>query len=117
MRSHHHPRDYGTKLPTQASSILTFVVFLLSFHPGVFKRLRAEVLEIIGPAERPTHENIQDMKYLCSVLNGRLLTLSTVDQYEHTLNRDSSYLPTSVRPLRSSREYQTVHDQTPPPAL
>lgn len=75
MRSHHHLRDYDTKLPTQTSSTLTFVVFLLSLHPGVFKRLRAEVLEIIGSTERPTHENIQDMKYLRAVVNGRLLTL------------------------------------------
>jgi len=54
------------------ASTLTFVVFLLSLHPDVFKRLRAEVLEVVGPTERPTYENIRDMKYLRAVLNETL---------------------------------------------
>ena len=52
--------------------MITFAVFLLSLHPEVFQRLRGEVLEVVGPTERPTYENIREMKYLRAVLNGRL---------------------------------------------
>ncbi|KAF9650971.1 cytochrome P450 [Thelephora ganbajun] len=54
------------------ASTLTFMVFLLSLHPEVFERLRAEVLEVVGPTERPTYENIREMKYLRAVLNETL---------------------------------------------
>ena len=64
------PPEYGTKLPPQTASTLTFVVFLLSLHPEVFQRLRDEILEVVGPTERPTYEKIRDMKYLRAVLNG-----------------------------------------------
>ena len=66
--------DHGTNLLLQTASTLTFVVFLLSIHPGVFDRLRAEVLEVVGPTERPTYERIREMKYLRAVLNGWSLT-------------------------------------------
>ena len=62
--------DYGTKLPPQTASTLIFVVFLLALHPEAYGRLRAEVLEVVGPTKRPTYENIRDMKYLRAVLNG-----------------------------------------------
>ena len=62
--------DYGAELPSQTASTLTFVVFLLSLHPEVLERLRAEVLEVVGPTERPTYERIREMKYLRAVLNG-----------------------------------------------
>jgi len=61
---------YGTKLPSQTASTLTFVMFLLSLHPEVLQRLREEILEVVGPTERPTYEKIRDMKYLRAVLNG-----------------------------------------------
>ena len=50
------------------------IVFLLSIHPEVFDRLRTEVLEVIGPTERPTFERIREMKCLRAVLNGWSLT-------------------------------------------
>lgn len=39
-------------------------------YPEVFKRLRAEVLEMIGPTQMPTFEDIRTMKYLRAVING-----------------------------------------------
>jgi len=48
------------------------MMFLLSLHPEVFERLRTEVLEVVGPTERPTYENIREMKYLRAVLNETL---------------------------------------------
>lgn len=54
------------------ASTLTFAIFLLSLHPEVFDRLRAEVINIVGPTQRPTYENIREMKYLRAVLNETL---------------------------------------------
>ena len=70
MRLHHPIPDYDAKLPPQTASTLTFVIFLLSLHPEVLQRLRDEVLEVVGPTERPTYENVREMKYLRAVLNG-----------------------------------------------
>ena len=70
MRLQHPLPVNGTKLPPQTASTLTFAVFLLSLHPEAFERLRAEILEVVGPTERPTYENIREMKYLRAVLNG-----------------------------------------------
>jgi len=64
------PPDHGTELSPQTASTLTFVVFLLSLHQEVFQHLRDEVLEVVGPTERPTYEKIREMKYLRGVLNG-----------------------------------------------
>jgi len=67
-----HPLpNYDAKPPPQTASTLTFVVLLLSLHPEVLERLRNEVLEVVGPTERPTYERIREMKYLRAVLNGR----------------------------------------------
>lgn len=69
--SPHHPlSSYGGKSALQIASVLTFAAFLLSLHPEVFERLRAEVLEVVGSTGRPTYENIREMKYLRAVLNG-----------------------------------------------
>jgi len=48
------------------------VVFMLTLHPEAFQRLRTEVLEVVGPTERPTYEHIRDMRYLRAVLNETL---------------------------------------------
>lgn len=42
-------------------------------HNDVFLKLRREVLEVVGPTERPSFDHIKDMKYLRAVLNGRAL--------------------------------------------
>jgi len=70
VRLYHPLPDYDTNLPPQTASTLTFVIFLLSLHPEVQQRLRDEVLEVVGPTERPTYEHIREMKYLRAVLNG-----------------------------------------------
>jgi len=61
--------------PPQTATTLTFAVFLLSIHEEVFERLRVEVLDVVGPTERPTYENIREMGYLRAVLNGWSLAL------------------------------------------
>ncbi len=43
---------------------------MLCMYPEVFRRLRAEVLDKIGPSQMPTFDNIRTMKYLRAVING-----------------------------------------------
>ena len=54
----------------QTAATLTFVVYLLCMYPDVFKRLRAEILDKIGPTQMPTFDNVRNMKYLRAVING-----------------------------------------------
>ena len=49
---------------------LTFIVYLLAMHPHVTARLRREILEKVGPTEKPDPNDIKDMKYLRAVING-----------------------------------------------
>lgn len=55
----------------QVSSTCTFMFNLLSQHPAVFERLRAEIFEKVGPSRRPTYEDVKEMKYLRAVINGK----------------------------------------------
>ncbi|KAJ2921173.1 hypothetical protein H1R20_g15922, partial [Candolleomyces eurysporus] len=48
----------------------TFLFYSLSQHPEVSTRLRQEVIDKVGPAKRPTYEDIKGMKYLRAVING-----------------------------------------------
>ena len=57
----------------QTAGTLTFTIYRLSQHPDVFKRLRAEILNKVGPSRRPTYDDLRDMKYLRAVLNGTTL--------------------------------------------
>ncbi|KAJ7512111.1 cytochrome P450 [Mycena galericulata] len=52
--------------------LLTFVMYMLTDHPAVLKRLRAEILETVGPERAPTPEDFREMKYLRAVLNETL---------------------------------------------
>lgn len=54
----------------QTSSLLTFATYNLSMYPRILQRLRAEILEKVGTANRPTYDHIREMKYLRAVLNG-----------------------------------------------
>ena len=59
-------------LGNQTATTLTFTIYLLSMHPDVLKRLRAEVLEKVGPKQRPTYADIKEMRYLRAVINETL---------------------------------------------
>lgn len=68
---------------------------MLAEHPKVLERLRKEVLETVGEAQRPTYDDVKNMKYLRAVINGKLRTsLSS----HHTLkdNRNASIVPCRV---------------------
>ncbi|KAI5997178.1 cytochrome P450 [Pisolithus albus] len=54
------------------ASTLTFLVYMLSEHPDVLKRLRAEVLSTVGSSRRPTYDDVREMKYMRAVINETL---------------------------------------------
>jgi hypothetical protein len=56
--------------PLQTAALITFTVYMLSEHPHVYDRLRQEVIATIMNANRPTPEDLRNMKYLRAVLNG-----------------------------------------------
>ncbi|KIK53185.1 hypothetical protein GYMLUDRAFT_49511 [Collybiopsis luxurians FD-317 M1] len=54
------------------ASLMTFTVYMLSQHPHILRKLREEILTVIGPHRRPTYDDLRDMKYLRAVLNETL---------------------------------------------
>ncbi|KAG8889049.1 hypothetical protein FRB98_005946 [Tulasnella sp. 332] len=52
------------------ASNLTFAIYFLAMHPHVLARLRREILDSVGATQRPTVDNIKNMKYLRAVING-----------------------------------------------
>lgn len=53
----------------QTTNSITFAVYMLAEHPEVCKRLRQEILEHVGDSQRPTFDDMKDMKYLRAVIN------------------------------------------------
>ncbi|KAK7057643.1 cytochrome P450 [Favolaschia claudopus] len=50
-------------------SVLTNLIYLLSTSSDVTARLREEIMAFVGPSERPTYDDIKQMKYLRAVIN------------------------------------------------
>lgn len=48
---------------------------MLAEHPDIEARLRQEVLEKVGPFNRPTYANMREMKFMRAFLNGTLFSL------------------------------------------
>ncbi|EPQ55858.1 cytochrome P450 [Gloeophyllum trabeum ATCC 11539] len=51
---------------------LTFMVYMLSQHPDILRRLREEILTKVGPSRRPNYDDVREMKYLRAVINETL---------------------------------------------
>ncbi|KAF8966456.1 cytochrome P450 [Flammula alnicola] len=51
------------------ASTLTFALYMLAEHPDVARRLREEIIDKVGPTNRPTYEDIREMKYLRAFIN------------------------------------------------
>ena len=51
------------------SCTLTFAVYALAQHPRVLARLRAEVRATVGPARRPTYDDVREMKFMRAFIN------------------------------------------------
>ena len=50
---------------------------MLSEHPDIVKRLRQEIYDIVGQTERPTYDQVREMKYMRAFLNGTYFELYT----------------------------------------
>lgn len=66
-----HARSELTLGLTQTASLLTFSVYVLTRHPDIEMRLRQEILEKVGPHQRPTYETMREMRYVRAFLNGK----------------------------------------------
>ncbi|KAG6910162.1 hypothetical protein DXG01_012611 [Tephrocybe rancida] len=54
----------------QTASALTFAMYMLTEHPGIAIRLRAEILQAVGMGS-PTYDQIKEMKFLRAFINGQ----------------------------------------------
>ncbi|KAI9898948.1 hypothetical protein N3K66_005409 [Trichothecium roseum] len=54
------------------ASTLSWAMYELGRHPAVVRRLRAEILDAVGPERTPTYEDLKGMTYLRHVLNETL---------------------------------------------
>ncbi|KZT71411.1 cytochrome P450 [Daedalea quercina L-15889] len=76
------------------ATTLTFAVYLLAMHPEVLGRLRTEVLEKVGPKQRPTYAIIKEMRYLRAVINETLRLYPAVP-FNIRLSVNEGLLPNS----------------------
>lgn len=53
------------------------LTYFLTQHPEALRRLRQEILDVVGPTNRPTYGDIRGMKYLRAFING-ILSLDAV---------------------------------------
>ncbi|KAG1875428.1 cytochrome P450 [Suillus subalutaceus] len=67
------------------AATLTFVIYMLTQHPDVLRRLREEILSKVGSSRRPTYDDMRDMKYLRAVINETLRLYSPVTSTEPTV--------------------------------
>lgn len=65
-----YPLRLNTYYLSQTAGTLTFLFFFLATHPHVASRLRAEIMEHVGPTRMPVYDDIKHMKYLRAVING-----------------------------------------------
>lgn len=92
------------------AATLTFVFYLLAENPEILARLRAEILQTVGPSARPTMDNIREMRYLRAVINGTFfysfLHIKSLTIHCFNLCRDVAVIPsrTIQRPPGDSRD-------------
>ncbi|KAJ7182427.1 cytochrome P450 [Mycena crocata] len=109
------------------ASLLTFAVYMLAERPEVLKKLRAEILSVVGPMRRPTHDDLREMKYLRAVLNETLRLYSPVPFNMRTSQRPQLfrssdggppiYVPPGTRIIYSTHVMQRRKDLWGPDAL
>ena len=80
-------------------------MYALAQHPRVLARLRAEVRATVGPARRPTYDDVREMKYMRAFINEvlRLYPPVCVSRLPSPIFRLSSFvfrLPSFVRGRR-----------------
>lgn len=90
------------------AATLSFLFLELAYHPEVYKRLRGEVLQNLGPDGEPTYANLKAMKYLQHCLNETLRLYPIVPANSRTalvnttLPRGGGPQHNDVHPLRDT---------------
>ncbi|KAG6836865.1 hypothetical protein H0H93_002108 [Arthromyces matolae] len=54
------------------TNTISYAIYSLAKHPDVLNRLRNEILSKLGNSNRPTYDDMKDMKYLRAVINETL---------------------------------------------
>lgn len=90
------------------ASLLTFTSYLFTQHPDVLSKLRAEVLEHVGPTAAPTYEQVKGMKYMRAVLNETLRLFPPVPINERATTEAVS-IPTASGRLYLPRGVQVLY--------
>ncbi|KAH9908899.1 cytochrome P450 52A11 [Xylariomycetidae sp. FL2044] len=54
------------------AATLSWTFYELGRHPEVVRRLRTEILDVVGPSRTPTYADLKSMKYLQNVVNETL---------------------------------------------
>ena len=56
----------------QTSTTATYMLYALARHPEVQRRLREEVLSVVGPTAMPTNKQLQELHYAKSIITETL---------------------------------------------
>ncbi|KAH9919186.1 cytochrome P450 [Epithele typhae] len=84
------------------SCALTFAVYALAEHPDILARLRAEVLQVVGPVRRPTYDDVRELKYMRAFTNEVLRLYPPVPiNTRCTINSMHYYIPPRSRVMYS----------------
>ncbi|KAL5533818.1 hypothetical protein ACEPAG_278 [Sanghuangporus baumii] len=60
------------------AATLTFATYCLAMYPNVMRRLREEILAVVGSVRNPTYDDLKQMKYLRAFINETLRLYPTV---------------------------------------
>ncbi|KAJ6526144.1 cytochrome P450 [Mycena vulgaris] len=90
------------------ASLLTFTIYMLAEHPHILAKLRSEILRIVGPMRRPTHDDFRELKYLRAVLNETLRLYCPVP-----FNTRTAHQPTVFRSKDGGKIYVPAGTKTP----
>lgn len=88
-----------THIIQQTSTTLTYAFYMLAEHPDIAERLRNEIFDVVGSTNRPTYDNLRDLKFLRAFLNGWFffhIFCSYLFDHEFASCRGVEALPTSV---------------------
>ncbi|KAF8075855.1 cytochrome P450 [Lyophyllum atratum] len=77
------------------ASTLTFAMYMLTRHPTIAKRLRAEIARTVGTG-RPTYEQIKEMKYMRAFINETLRLYPPVPFDSRTSNKATVWPATAT---------------------